>query len=61
MFKHFPIPADGSPATRRAAQAGIALARRLGAGARAVARKRVEAIGRMAKLADATMPVVVYH
>lgn len=31
MFKHFLIPTDGSPATRRAAKAGIALARRLGA------------------------------
>jgi nucleotide-binding universal stress UspA family protein len=82
MFKHFLIPTDGSPATQRAAKAGIALARRLGAKitaycaleamqpvygegfsfgqadyirfealAREVARKRVDAIGRMAKAA----------
>jgi nucleotide-binding universal stress UspA family protein len=31
MFKHFLIPTDGSPASRKAAKAGIALARRLGA------------------------------
>jgi len=31
MFKHFLIPTDGSPASKRAAKAGIAVARRLGA------------------------------
>ena len=31
MFKHFLIPADGSPVANKAAKAGIALARRLGA------------------------------
>lgn len=30
MFKHFLIPTDGSPASNKAAKAGIALARRLG-------------------------------
>jgi nucleotide-binding universal stress UspA family protein len=31
MFKHILIPTDGSPVANRAAKAGIALARRLGA------------------------------
>jgi len=31
MFKHFLIPTDGSPVANKAAKAGIALARRLGA------------------------------
>lgn len=31
MFKHFLIPTDGSPVADKAAKAGIALARRLGA------------------------------
>lgn len=31
MFKHILIPTDGSPVSNRAAKAGIALARRLGA------------------------------
>jgi nucleotide-binding universal stress UspA family protein len=31
MFKHILIPTDGSPVSNRAAKAGVALARRLGA------------------------------
>ena len=31
MFKHILIPTDGSPVANKAAKAGIALARRLGA------------------------------
>ena len=42
MFKHFLIPTDGSPVSRKAAKAGIALARRLGA--RVTAYSTVEAM-----------------
>ncbi len=82
MFKHVLIPIDGSPASNRAAKAGIAFAGRLGAkvtayyalealdpvwnegyrldktaiggfevGARKAAQRRLDALGRTAKLA----------
>ena len=90
MFKHFLIPTDGSPLSRKAAKAGIALARRLGARvtafsaievmqpvfaegyalsqrdydaferrSRDVARKRVAAVGKMAKAAGVRHASVV--
>lgn len=53
MLKHFLIPADGSPATRKAAKAGTALSRRLGA------KKRVDNIGKLSKVAGLPLIMVV--
>ena len=91
MFKHILISTDGSPASNKAARAGIALANALGArvtaysaveplqpiygaegfafdqrvfeeieqSSRAVAQKRVDAIGKMAKAAGVPFAAVV--
>ena len=90
MFKHILISTDGSPVSNKAAKAGIALAKALGArvtaycapeavqlvyaegyafdqktideierGAREVAQKRVDAIGKLAKAAGVPCALLV--